>query len=297
MKKILILIGVLTVIGIGVLLLTGTTQKTNTATNKISIVTTLFPQYDFAKKIGGDKVDVTLLLPPGVEPHAYEPKPSDIAKINNAKIFIYTGKFMEPWAYDVIKGANKTIKVVDTSNGIDLIKADPHIWLDFDNAKKMAENIATSLIAIDLQNENYYKNNLKLHLATLSQLDDRFKKTLSACKSKTIIYGGHYTFGYLAKRYSLEYKSAQGFSPDAEPTAKDMIALVDQIKKNDIKYIFYEELTSSKIAETLAHETNAKLLLLNGAHNLPKENFEAGISFVSIMDKNLKNLQLGLGCR
>jgi zinc transport system substrate-binding protein len=101
----------------------------------------------------------------------------------------------------------------------------------------------------------------------------------------------------MAKRYSLEYVAAQGFSPDAEPTAKDMIALTEQIRNNKIGYIFYEELTSPKIAETLSKETNAKLLLLNGAHNLAKEDFESGASFISIMEENLKNLALGLGCQ
>jgi len=314
MKKVLFAVGVITIIGLGVFLLLSSAQKTSVASKKISVVTTLFPQYDFAKVIGGEKVDVTLLLPPGVEPHAYEPKPSDIAKINSAKIFIYTGEIMEPWAHDIIESADKKIKIVDASVGVEMIKedeyeqedevthhhhdgADPHIWLDFGNAKKMAENVAKALIEVDSQNARYYKSNLENYQVKLDKLDEAYKKALLTCSSKTIIYSGHYAFGYLAKRYGLEYKSAQGFSPDAEPTAKDMIALVDQISQENIKYIFYEELTSAKIAETLANETNVKLLLLNGAHNLTKEDYEAGMSFISLMEENLKNLQMGLGCK
>jgi len=326
-KKIAFVFGIIVIVILGALVVMNVAQKPIVSSGKISVVTTLFPQYDFAKAIGGDKVDVALLLPPGVEAHAYEPKPSDIAKINEADIFVYTGEFMEPWAHDIIDGADEKLKVVDASIGAVTAKGgeeheheheheheeadhheaeeghhhhdgiDPHIWLDFDNAKIMAENIAKALAEVDPQNANYYQNNLKVYQDKLTALDNSYKNTLSVCKSKTIVYGGHYAFGYLAKRYNLEYVSAQGFSPDSEPTAKDMIALVEQIKKDNIGTIFYEELTSPKIAETLANETNTKLLLLNGAHNLAKKDYESDVTFISIMENNLKNLSEGLGCQ
>ena len=319
MKKIFFIVVIIAVIGGGFYAVSNVARKSNIDSEKISIVATLFPQYDFAKVIGGDKVEVMILLPPGVEAHAYEPKPSDITKINNANIFIYTGKFMEPWAHDIIASADKKVKVVDASAGIEMAKeehkheeeadqyeaeeghrhhggVDPHIWLDFDYAKIMAENIAKALAEVDPRNAEYYQTSLKAYQNNLVDLDKTYKNTLSACQSKTIIYGGHYAFGYLAKKYNLNYVSAQGFSPDAEPTAKDMVALIEQVKKENISYIFYEELTSPKIAETLARETNTRLLLLNGAHNLAKEDYESGASFISIMKENLKNLSLGLGC-
>lgn len=321
MKKILFIAGITMMISLGIFALSSNIKRSDIISEKISIITTLFPQYDFAKAIGGDKVDVTLLLPPGIEAHAYEPKPSDIAKINSAKIFVYTGEFMEPWAHDIIKSAGKNVEVVDASIGIKMIQekneyeqkeisrhepekkydrnggVDPHIWLDFDNAKTMAKNIAQALARIDPKNAEYYQNNLQSYQDKLTQLDNSYRDTLSSCKTKTIIHGGHYTFGYLAKRYDLEYVSAQGFSPDSEPTAKDMIALTEQIKKNNIQYIFSEELVNPKITETLARETNAKLLLLNGAHNLTKEDYESDATFISLMENNLKNLSLGLNCQ
>jgi len=174
---------------------------------------------------------------------------------------------------------------------------DPHIWLDFDNAKIMADNIAEALYEIDPQNAEYYKSNLNTYKSKLTELDEAYKKTLSSCQTRTIVYGGHYAFGYMAKRYDLDYTAAQGFSPDSEPSAKDMIALIEHIKENDIKYVFYEELTSPKIAETLASETDTELHLLNGAHNLAKEDYESGATFISIMEENLKNLSTGLGCK
>lgn len=322
MKKILFIVGAMMLVGAGIFGVSHIAQEKDTTADsrKIAIITTLFPQYDFAKAVGGDKVDVALLLPPGVEAHAYEPKPSDISKINSADIFVYTGEFMEPWAHDIIKGVDTKVKVVDASAGVTLMEeeegdehreeighededghphsgVDPHIWLDFENASIMAKNIAEALSQVDPENAEYYQNNLRAYQSALAELDVAYKNTLSTCTSKTIIYGGHYAFGYMAKRYGLEYVSAQGFSPDAEPSVKDMIALVEQVKKEKIGYLFYEELTSPKIAETLAHETNTTLLLLNGAHNLTKEEYQSGATFISLMKENLTNLSQGLTCK
>ncbi|MCL5431829.1 MAG: zinc ABC transporter substrate-binding protein, partial [Patescibacteria group bacterium] len=117
------------------------------------------------------------------------------------------------------------------------------------------------------------------------------------CKIKDVVYGGHYAFGYLTKRYGLNYVAAQGIAPDSEPTANDMVNLVKQIKKNGIKYIFYEELTSPKISETLAKETGTQMLLLNAAHNVTKQDLNNGVSYLSIMRENLANLKVGLECQ
>lgn len=288
----------------------GNPQSLISENKKLQIVTTLFPLYDFAKSIGQDKVEVALLLPPGVEAHSFEPKPSDVVLINQADIFVYTGEFMEPWADDIIKSvSNKNLMVVNASNGIALIASvfhdsdepagsmDPHMWLDFDNAEVIADSIAKAIIEKDPANSSLYEKNENEYKLQLAELDNEYKIDLSKCSSKKIIYAGHYAFEYLAKRYGLQYFAAQGVSPDAEPTAADLINLVNQIKKDNIKYVFYEELASPKIAETLASETGAKLLLLNAAHNVSKYQLEQGTTFVSIMKNNLNNLKIGLGYR
>jgi zinc transport system substrate-binding protein len=309
MKKLLFSAGLLAVVALGIFALVNQAQKPKNDATKIIVVTTLFPLYDFAQNIGQDKVEVSLLLPPGVEPHSFEPKPSDIAKISKADVFVYTGKFMEPWAEDIIKGiSGRNVKVVDSSADIKIIPAvfydkdepkgsmDPHIWLDFDNAKIIVDNIAQALSEKDTANADYYKQKAGEYKDALSMLDNKYKAALSSCKSKEIVYGGHYAFGYLARRYGLQYLAAQGISPDAEPTAQDLIRLVQQIKKDNIRYVFYEELTNTKIAETLVNETQAKMLPLNAAHNITKKDFENKVSFLSIMENNLRNLKLGLHC-
>jgi zinc transport system substrate-binding protein len=277
--------------------------------NKLQVVTTLFPLYDMAKYIGGEKADVTLLLPPGVEPHSFEPRPSDIVKINEADVFIFTGKFMEPWADDITKSAdNKNLVIVDASQGTLMIPAmfhdadeplgalDPHIWLDFDNARIMVSNIAKALGNKDPFDKDFYEQRAQEYKIGLAQLDSSYRAALSACEKKDIVYGGHYAFGYMARRYGLKYLAAQGVSPDAEPTANDLARLVDQIKQDKIKYVFYEELTSPKIAQTIAEETNAKLLPLNAAHNITKDQLEKGITFFEILTEDLNNLKIGLEC-
>ncbi len=276
---------------------------------KVRVITTLFPLYDMARKIGGEKATVSLLLPPGVEAHSFEPTPGNIVKINEADIFIYTGKFMEPWAERVIKGvADKNLIVVDASRGTKMIPGifhdkdepsgslDPHIWLDFDNVRIMAENILEAFTAKDGADKSFYERKADDYEDKLARLDSAYRTGLAACKKKEIIYAGHYAFGYLASRYGLKYLAAQGVSPDAEPTAKDLGRLVEQIKHDKIKYIFYEELASPKIAETIAGETGAKLLMLNAAHNVAKDQFEKGVSFYDILRNDLDNLKIGLEC-
>ena len=312
MKKIFFFISLILLLVSSFLIIFLLQKKSSTPTNsgKIVIITTLFPLYDMAKNIGQDKVSVSLLLPPGVEAHAFEPKPSDLVKINQADLFVYTGKFMEPWADGIIAGTtDKKLVVVNASLGITLSPSifvdadepagamDPHIWLDFDNAKTMTQTIALAMSEKDPSNANYYQQNAAIYLGQLSAMDERYKTTLSQCSSTEIVYGGHYAFGYLAQRYHLRYLAAQGLSPDAEPTAKDLVNLIAQIQNQQISSIFYEELASPKIAETIVAATHTQMLPLNAAHNLTKADFENQVSFLSIMEQNLTNLSLGLNCK
>ncbi|MBU1326768.1 zinc ABC transporter substrate-binding protein [Patescibacteria group bacterium] len=286
------------------------TPQQKQSDNRLSVVTTLYPLYDFTREVGKDLVRVTLLLPPGTEPHAFEPKPADIVTINQTDVFIYTGKFMEVWAEDLLDGIpNKTLKIIDASSGITLFPAgshdedkqvgsnDPHIWLDFGNAQAMVNTIAAGLAQKDPANKAVYLANAASFSERLHQLDEEYKRVLATCKTRKIVYGGHYAFGYLAKRFGLTYVAAQGISPNAEPTAHDLATLVEQIKVDAITSVFYEELTSPKIAETLAKETGTRMLSLNAAHNVTKQDLEAGVTFVSVMEENLAHLTTGLACR
>jgi zinc transport system substrate-binding protein len=268
------------------------------ATPKLKIVTTLFPLYDMARQIGAERAEVSLLLPPGVEPHSFEPKFGDIARINQADIFIYTGRLMEPWVEALLKGTvNKNLIVIEAGRGIKLYANDPHIWLDFDKAKIMVRNIAWAFKTKDGGNKRTYEQNAAVYERKLSALDASFRRELAKCRVRQIVYGGHYAFGYLARRYGLQYLAAQGLSPDAEPTVDDLARLIKQIRREKIKYIFYEELASPRIAETIAGETGARLLLLNAGHNVTRDQLKNGTTFFDILQGDLDNLKIGLECR
>lgn len=291
------------------------------ADQKLKVVATIFPLYDFAREVGGDKVDVSMLLPPGVEAHTFEPKPQDIVRLNKAGVFLYTGEFMEPWAADMLKGlTNKGLMAVDTSIGVSLIDEeeheeeheeesseihhrhdhsgkDPHIWLDPVLAQTMVDTIAQSFLQKDPANSAFYQANAESYKAKLKDLNDRYTATLATCQIRTIIYAGHFAFGYFARRYNLEHVSPyKGFSPDAEPAPKSIKEIVDTIKSVGSNTIYYEELIDPKVARVIAGETGAQLKLLHGVHNVAK-NEMTSLSYLKVMEANLPKLKEGLKCQ
>lgn len=278
-----------------------------------TIITTIFPLYDFTKNIVADKAEVVLLLPPGVEPHSFEPRPGDIIAMNKADVFIYTGRFMEPWVEGILKGVgNKGLMVIDASNGISLIEdrhnhnghnridkrgVDPHIWLDLSNAMKMVDTIVDGLSERYPEDKEFYKRNGMRYKALLDELDGSYREGLTGCKRHIFIHGGHSAFNYLARRYGLEYISAYKGSLDTEPTPKDIVRLKKVMEEHGIRHIYYEELIEPKIAQAISRDTGAKLLRLHGAHNISKDELRKGVTFISIMEENLESLEEGLECK
>jgi zinc transport system substrate-binding protein len=271
---------------------------------KLIVVTTMFPLYEFARNICGPTADVSLLLPPGVEPHHFEPRPADIIKIENCDIFIYTGPSMEPWVAGLLAGMDhKRFTVIDAGEGIALMKAgadgvDPHIWLDFSKAVEMVENIKSGFIGRVPADKDLFEGNASSYKDKLNTLDRRYSAALALCRNKIIIHAGHFTFGYLAARYGLKYLSAySGLSPNAEPTPRRLIEISRLIKQHGSPFIYYEELMTPTVADTLSKETGARLLMLHGAHNVSKAEMDRGVTFLSLMEMNLHNLREGLVCR
>lgn len=291
-------------------------SRTPAAAGKLQVVTTLFPLYDFARSIAGERAEVTLLLPPGMEPHSFEPKPDDMVRIARAGLFVYTNPIMEPWAARVIQGvAQGTVRVVDAGRGVAYQKVapdgdddghdhghhagglDPHIWLDLGNARLMVNSILDGFTNADPANAAYYRNNASLLRSRLDDLDRRYFEGLSSCRRREFLHGGHYTFGYLARRYNLSYRSLSGVSSESEPSAARMAGMVRLIRESGGQYLFAEELLSPRLTETLAAEAGVRVLRLHGCHNLGRDDFRAGLTFISLMEQNLANLRKGLACR
>ncbi len=305
---------VLVVVSMAALLFASACQKnaanrTGTGSRRLSVVTSLFPVYDFARQIAGDKADVVLLLPPGTEPHSFDPRPGDIMALNHADLFFYTNIYMEPWVQKIIAGTgNRALLAVDTSTGITLTEAaetpdhkghhgmDPHMWLDFSHATKMVENIRDAFVSKDPAHGSFYAANATAYIQQLTVLDDRYRTSLSGCRKKIFVTGGHFTFGYLARKYGLTYVSAYGLSPNSEPTPGAVAKVTRTLKENGLKHIFFEELITPHIAETIGRESGAELLMLHGAHNISKDEFRQNVTFLSLMEANLINLMIGLQC-
>ncbi|UKS30750.1 metal ABC transporter substrate-binding protein [Paenibacillus sp. HWE-109] len=277
-------------------------SKAKLVEGKVNVVTSFYPLYEFTRAIGGEYVNAINLVPAGVEPHDWSPKSRDIKNMTQAQMFVYQGAGFEGWVKDFIGSlpAESNLKVVEASKGADLIKTsenkdefDPHAWLSPLNAIKMANNIKIALIGADPAHKEVFEKNYASYEAKLLDLDARYKKELSQTKKKEIAVS-HYAFAYLCRDYGLTQMSIMGLSPDAEPTAQDLKKMNAYMKEHDLKYIFFEELVSDKLAKTLAKDAKVDTMVLNPLEGLTDAQMKAGEDYISIMDKNLKNLVIAL---
>lgn len=306
-------------------------RYTHKEPGKLLIVTTLFPQYDFARHIAGDKANVILLLNPGMESHSYDPTPRDIVSINESDLFIYTGDEMEVWAAKIINSLERDVNILDVSEGIDLVRTededepideqlshdddhgygaygekkhkheehehiyDPHIWTSPKNAMIMVNNIKDELIKIDSKNAAYYEENANNYLEELQLLDNDITELVENADFNTIYFADRFAMYYFTRDYNLNYVSAyDSCNSETEPSAKLVTKMVDEVKENDVKVIYYAELSSHKAADTIAKETGAKKLLLHSCHNVSKDEMNNGETYISLMRQNYENLKQGL---
>ncbi len=274
----------------------------------LQVVATLFPQYDFARAIAGDLAEVTLLLPPGVESHTYEPSPQDIIAINNADVFLYTGPYMEAWAADIAGSLTSDVMVTDLSAGLTLdeIKGeeehpghahnyDPHIWTDPTMAMVMVDSIAAAFSQADPDNAGTYQANAEAYKQELHALDDAFMEAVEEGQRNTICFGGRFALHYFAKRYGLNYIAAyDSCSEETEPSARAVAEIMDAIEEQGIPVIYYEELVEPQVANAIAAETGIEALLLHSCHNVSRVELEEGVTYLSLMEQNLINLKEGL---
>ena len=328
-------------------------QQTTQEESKIKVVTSMYPMYDFAKKVAGDKADVENIIPAGTEAHGWEPSASDIAKLEGADVFIYNGAGMEMWVDDVLKSlSNKKLVAVETSKGIELLenheddhdhdhdgkkehdhdhdgkkddkdskethkddthkaedkdhdhedkdhdhdehhhhgKYDPHVWLSIKNAKKQMESIKDALVKADEKNKAYYEENYEKYAKEFDALDAKYTQTLKPYSGKNIVVA-HEAFGYLGKDYGISQLGIEGVFEDSEPDPAKMKEVIEFVKENKVKVIFFETLTSDKVSKTIASETGATTDVLNPVEGLTKEEMDSGKDYLSIMEENLKALE------
>ncbi len=276
---------------------------------KVKIVATIFPLYEMAREVGGEKVKVHLLVPPGAEPHSFEPRPSDLRKVASAKLVLMVGAGLDNWVEDIlraVKTPSSGKSILKLGNGAHLINVhhdhhnggtDPHVWLDFKWNMKFATRLIETLSGMDPDNAAYYAEHGRLYIKRLQALDAAFETGLKECRTRTFVVGGHGAFGYLARAYGLEQLSLYGISSDSRPTPKKMVQLAKKMQKLGITTIFFEGTVSSKLAQVLSRETGAKVSTLYTGASLTKRQIENSTTFISLMYENLKNLRQGLGCK
>jgi len=282
---------------------------------KVKVVASFYPLYDFAKNVGGNRVEVNVLIPMGTEPHEFEPTASDIRKLSEADVFLYNGAGMEPWADNIVQGVNrKDLIVADTSAGIPLLKSDgheehesdkaehantggfdPHFWLDPVLAKVQVNNIRDALIQADPEGRAYYENNAAAYNAKLDSLDSKIKTAMSNC-SKHDILVTHATLGYFCKRYGCEQIAINGVDPEAEPSPADLATIIDQAKEKNVSVVFFESMIDPRSAQTISREINGSVLAFNSVHGLTPEEAASGEDYISLMEGNLANIKNGLEC-
>lgn len=280
---------------ISIILIASCSNKSESISSedKLKVYTTFYPLYDFTKKIAGEKANVKILVPTGVEPHDFEPSPKQIAELEKADVFIYLGNAMEPWA-EKIKENLQEKGVLVVKVGEELMKDDdPHIWLDPILAEKMSENILEALILADEDQKEVYEKNFDILKDKFQKLHKKYSQTLSDVRKREIITS-HDAFGYMAERYNLKQIPIKGICPQEEPSPKRMAKLSKICREKNIKYIFIEPLASPKLAETLAREVGAETLVLNPIGGLTTEEQAKGEDYFSLMEKNLENLEKAL---
>ena len=278
---------------------------------KLSIVATNFPAFDFARAVAGDRAEIKMLIRPGVETHDFEPTPSDIIDIKNSQLFVFVGGESDDWVENILNDLDvektKIFKMMDSvalveeeiTEGMegdsDEKEYDEHVWTSLKNAQKIVNGIKTELINISPENKDFFEENAKNYLEKLKNLDAEFEKIVRNGNRKTLVFGDRFPFRYLVDDYGLDYFAAfPGCSEQTEASSQTLAFLVDKIKSENIPVVLKIEQSSSKIARTLSDATGAKILTLNSAHTVSADDFKSGKTYVDLMTENLKVLEEAL---
>lgn len=287
--------------------------STDGGDDRLTVVTTIFPQYDFVRQIAGDAVNLTMLLPPGGESHSYEPTPRDMASVADCDLFIEVGGPSEAWAADLRQSIDtdgmRVIALLDLVEVIGLEdeahdhddgethddELDEHVWTSPKNAAVLVSAIADALIELNPVNADLYRANADAYLAELSALDAEFTEIVAGGVRKTVVFGDRFPFRYLADAYGLDYAAAfPGCSAESEPAPATVATLIEQVKAEAIPVVFTIEFSRGEVADAICEETGAKKLTMHSCHNLSVEDFNAGVTYLDLMRQNAEALREAL---
>ncbi len=304
MKKIILAV----VLGIG-LLLSGCSETDNLKENteeKLSVVTTIFPAYDFARQVLGDAADITMLLKPGMESHSYDPSARDIVKIDECDLFICNGGESDTWTEEILS-STENVNVFRMMECVTLLdeedhnhehedseehEYDEHIWTSPKNTVDIIEKLAEKASDISPENSELFSENSKAYIEKINDLDKRFSELLKD-ENRTFVFGDRFPLLYFFKEYNLNYQAAfPGCGSETEPSAQTVASLTDKLKENNtVKTVFYIELSNHKTADILSEETGLDTAEFHTCHNISSDDFNSGETYLSLMERNYNTLK------
>ena len=299
-KKVLVLIlGVCLVLGTGCACRPALDKSGDTG--KIKVMVSFDAMREFVEAVGGDKVEVSVIIPDGTEPHAFEPKAEDLKGLHDARLFVYNGLGMEPWAEQAAQAAkNDKLVMVNASQGITPIKntdpdeirehgaEDPHSWLSLCNAKAEVRNIMEALVQADPANQAYYEQNGEAYIGQLDQLQQEYQPKFQAVSQKQFVTG-HAAFAYFCRDFGLQQNSVEDVFAEGEPNAAQLAELIGYCRTHQVKTIFAEDMASPDVSKTLAREVGAKVETI-----YTMESHEDAKSYLERMRDNLAKIYQSL---
>ena len=289
------------------------TEKENN--DKLSVIAVLFAEYDLASHVSGGTADVTMLLPPGSESHSYDPTPQDIISIKNCDVFICGGGESDSWIDSVLSSVDSDncavikmtevceLKEEETVEGMQEEKGeesneeeyDEHVWTSPKNAVLILNEIERVFCEKDEKNADAYRKNAQEYRYEIEELDREFQAVRKNAVRDEIIFADRFPMRYFTDEYSLRYYAAfPGCSSEAEPSAKTVKFLIDKVREDSIPVVFTIEFSNKAIAYAIKDETGAEILEFHSCHNVTKEQFASGVSYISLMRQNLENLKEAL---
>ncbi len=272
------------------------------------VVATIFPQYDFVRAIAGDRVSLSMMISPGSESHTYEPSIADVAEVAGADLFIYTGGDVDPWAEslaETVEDADVTsIKITDATGGVhdhdhehghgdhDMGGADAeHSWTSPENAIKILYYIRDALTMIDPDGGELYRMNADAYAGRIAEIGEALSELAENSEGETVVVADRFPFGAMFEEYGIAHAEALGgCAVGEEPSADTIKALLELIEERDIKYVFYIEFSSRSVSRLLSEATGCGELLLHSCHNVSRDDFEAGVTYCDLMERNVRNL-------
>ncbi len=295
---------------------------------KIRAVATIFPQYDFLRQIGGDHLELTMLLKPGAESHSFEPTPADMITVSQSDLFVYVGGDSDAWVETILESVDVSEKeIVTLMDCVETVaeedvegmethghahdhededptaadgdheeaEQDEHVWTSPRNAVRIVEKLRDALIAVDPENAGDYTQNAADYIDRLNRLNQEFQETVDTAKRHTILLGDRFPFRYLADAYGLDYYAAfPGCSSESEASAKTIAFLIDKVKEEKIPVVFSIELSNEKMTDSICEATGATKLQLHSCHNVTRDDFEQGITYLDLMERNVQALKEAL---